>query len=49
MLPEKLSTDITSLNERETRLAVVVAMTVTADGDVSDSEIFRATSSITRS
>ena len=42
MLPEKLSTDITSLNEGESRLAVVVAMTVTADGDVTDSEIFRA-------
>jgi VacB/RNase II family 3'-5' exoribonuclease len=42
MLPEKLSTDITSLNEGESRLAVVVSMTVTADGDVSESELFRA-------
>jgi VacB/RNase II family 3'-5' exoribonuclease len=42
MLPEKLSTDITSLNERESRLAVVIAMTVTAEGDVTGSELFRA-------
>ena len=42
MLPEKLSTDITSLNEGESRLAIVVSMTVTAAGDVTDSEIFRA-------
>jgi VacB/RNase II family 3'-5' exoribonuclease len=42
MLPEKLSTDITSLNEGESRLAMVVSMTVTAAGDVTDSEIFRA-------
>jgi VacB/RNase II family 3'-5' exoribonuclease len=42
MLPEKLSTDITSLNEGESRLAIVVSMTVTAAGDVTDSGIFRA-------
>ena len=42
MLPEKLSTDITSLNERESRLAIVVSMTVTAAGDVTGSDIFRA-------
>lgn len=42
MLPEKLSTDITSLNEGESRLAIVVSMTVTAAGDVTESEIFRA-------
>jgi exoribonuclease-2 len=42
MLPEKLSTDFTSLNEGEDRLAVVVAMTVDRDGTLSDCENFRA-------
>lgn len=42
MLPEKLSTDITSLNEGESRLAIVVSMTVTEAGDILGSEIFRA-------
>lgn len=42
MLPERLSTDLTSLNEGVDRLAVVVAMTVTPDGALDDVEIFRA-------
>jgi exoribonuclease-2 len=42
MLPERLSTDITSLNPHEDRLAVVVEMTVDGDGVLLDSAIYRA-------
>jgi exoribonuclease-2 len=42
MLPERFSTDFTSLNEGEVRLAVVVAYTVDADGATSDHDVFRA-------
>ena len=42
MLPEELSTDITSLNEGEDRLAVVADMTVKENGDVPVSDFFRA-------
>jgi VacB/RNase II family 3'-5' exoribonuclease len=42
MLPEKLSTDLTSLGHDETRLATVVEMTVGRDGTVTASEIYRA-------
>jgi exoribonuclease-2 len=42
MLPERLSTDLTSLADGQDRLAVVVAYTVAADGSVKDSDIFRA-------
>ena len=42
MLPEKLSTNLTSLNPDEDRLAVVVEMTVAADGAVTQSAIYRA-------
>jgi exoribonuclease-2 len=42
MLPERLSTDLTSLNEGEERLAVVVDMTVAADGMVTASDIYEA-------
>jgi exoribonuclease II len=42
MLPERLSTDLTSLSEGEDRLAVVVEMDVAADGSVQNSAIYRA-------
>lgn len=42
MLPEKLSTNLTSLNFNEERLAVVVQMTLGADGSLRDSDIYRA-------
>jgi VacB/RNase II family 3'-5' exoribonuclease len=42
MLPEKLSTDLTSLNPDENRLAMVVEMVVDADGVVQRSDIYRA-------
>ena len=42
MLPEVLSTDLTSLHEGQERLAVVVDMQVAADGTVSESSIYRA-------
>ena len=42
MLPEKLSTDLTSLNFNEDRLSIVVEMVVGADGSLQDSNIYRA-------
>jgi VacB/RNase II family 3'-5' exoribonuclease len=42
MLPERLSTDLTSLNPDEDRLAVVVGMTVDADGAVVAEDVRRA-------
>ncbi|MGH9317386.1 MAG: RNB domain-containing ribonuclease [Thermoanaerobaculia bacterium] len=43
MLPERLSTDLTSLNQDEERIAFVVAMTVAEDGSLLESDVFRAT------
>ena len=42
MLPEKVSTDITSLNVNEDRQAVVVEMDVDLDGRIKSSNIYRA-------
>lgn len=42
MLPEKLSTDLTSLNFNKERLAIVVEMVISADGSLEDSDIYRA-------
>ena len=41
MLPERLSTDLTSLNEGEDRLALVVELPVRDDGHVGDGTVFR--------
>lgn len=42
MLPEKLSTGLTSLNYNEDRLAIVIEMVVGADGSLQASDIYRA-------
>ena len=42
MLPDRLSTDLTSLNQDQDRLAVVVDMIVAADGTVQGSDVYEA-------
>ena len=42
MLPERLSTDLTSLNENVERLALVVEMVIGVDGSLQGSDIYRA-------
>ena len=42
MLPEKLSTDLTSLGEGRARLALVIQMVVAPDGTVAESDVYRA-------
>ena len=42
MLPEKLSTDLTSLNEHQERVAMVMDMQVETDGSVSAGTVYRA-------
>lgn len=42
MLPEALSTDITSLNENADRLAIVMEYVVGVDGEIGASQVYRA-------
>ncbi|MDP9360969.1 MAG: RNB domain-containing ribonuclease [Acidobacteriota bacterium] len=42
MLPEKLSTNLTSLNEHEERIALVMDIVVSADGSVTKGDVYRA-------
>jgi VacB/RNase II family 3'-5' exoribonuclease len=42
MLPEKLSTGLTSLNANEERLSLVIEMVVAGDGSVQASDVYRA-------
>lgn len=42
MLPERLSTDLTSLGEDRERLAIVIEMVVAANGTLKSSEVYRA-------
>ena len=43
MLPEKLSTDLTSLNFESDRLAIVIEMVIAGDGSLQSSDIYSAT------
>jgi VacB/RNase II family 3'-5' exoribonuclease len=42
MLPEKLSTNLTSLNFNEDRIAIVIEMVINSEGFLEDSDIYRA-------
>jgi exoribonuclease-2 len=42
MLPEKLSTELTSLGEGQDRLAIVIEMLVGTDGAITKSDVYRA-------
>jgi VacB/RNase II family 3'-5' exoribonuclease len=43
MLPEKLSTDLTSLNHESDRLAIVIEMVLAGDGSLQSSDLYGAT------
>ena len=42
MLPEKLSTDLTSLSQNESRIAVIIEMVIDASGRINNSRVYRA-------
>jgi exoribonuclease-2 len=42
MLPEKISTDVTSLNFNEDRHAIIIEMSIDTDGSLRDSKIYSA-------
>jgi VacB/RNase II family 3'-5' exoribonuclease len=42
MLPEKLSTDLTSLNENADRLSIVVKLIISSEGECEEASIFQA-------
>ena len=42
MLPDRLSTDLTSLNQDQDRIVIVVDMVVSADGTLRASDVYRA-------
>jgi exoribonuclease II len=42
MLPERLSTDLTSLAEGQDRLAVVIELSAAGDGSITESDVYRA-------
>ncbi|HYH10359.1 MAG TPA: RNB domain-containing ribonuclease [Thermoanaerobaculia bacterium] len=42
MLPEELSTDFTSLNENEDRVALVIEMTVDENGHITSEDVYQA-------
>ncbi len=42
MLPERLSTDLTSLADHQDRLAMIVELVVNADGALASSDVYRA-------
>ncbi len=43
MLPEKLSTDLTSLNYESDRVAIVIEMVLAGDGSLQSSDLYQAT------
>lgn len=49
MLPEKLSTDLTSLNFNADRLSMVIEMVIGPDGSLQGSDVYRALTAIRRS